>query len=74
MAVLMAPRGFDWPPIDGLLAFVRTHGAPEAARRLGVRAGTLRSHLNRQGLTAADYAPADSLNDDALREIRALLD
>ena len=64
---------FDWPPIEGLLPFVRKHGAREAAQRLGVPPTTLRSHLNRCGLTAADYAPRRQLNDDALEEIRALI-
>lgn len=63
----------DWPPTEGLLAFTRKHGLTEAASRLGVGRSTLRSHLNEQGLTAKDYRPARTLNDDALKEIADLI-
>ena len=63
---------YEWPPIEGLVAFCQEHGAPEAARRLGVHVSTLRCHLYSHGLTAKDYAPAKSLNPDALKEIADL--
>ena len=63
---------YDWPPLDGLVAFVQEHGATNAARRLGVPITTLRSHLHSHGLTAEDYAPRKTLNADALKEIADL--
>lgn len=64
---------YDWPPIEGLVAFVRKHSAQGAAERLGVPVTTLRSHLRANGVTAEDYAPPKALNDDALRELHDLI-
>jgi hypothetical protein len=69
----MPSASFDWPEPEGLLAFVRKYGAPEAARRLGCAVGTLRFHLNSIGYTAADYQKTRPLNDDALKEIADLI-
>jgi hypothetical protein len=65
---------YDWPELDGLVAFVQKHGITEAARRLGVHKNTLRGHLNDNGIKAADYTPAQQMNADALKEIADLLD
>lgn len=64
----------DWPPIEGLVAFTKKHGAREAARRLDVSVTTLRSHFYKHGLTAEDYTEKQALAPDALREIRELID
>jgi hypothetical protein len=56
------------------VAFVKKHGVNEAATRLGVPSPTLRGHLNRAGIAAADYSPAQQMNADALKEIRELIE
>lgn len=65
---------YDWPPIEGLVAFVRKHGLTEAAGKLGVPAPTLRSHFVKHGIRAEEYTAKRTLADDALREIREMLD
>lgn len=64
---------YDWPPREGLIAFLSKYGVPDAARRLGVPLATLRSHMYSEGIKAEEYAPPAGLNNDALQEIANLL-
>jgi hypothetical protein len=65
---------YDWPPIEGLIAFSQKHGVKEAAVKLGVPEATLRARFNRFRIPATVYAPPKRMNEDALEEIRALID
>ena len=65
---------YDWPELDGLVAFVKKNGVAGAARKLGVAQSTLSHHLSRNGLLPTDYSPEPKkLNQDALQEIRDLI-
>jgi hypothetical protein len=63
---------YDWPPIEGLVEYVRKHGVREASNRMGVPHATLRSHLANSGVTAEDWRTQDTIEATALEEIRAL--
>jgi hypothetical protein len=64
---------YDWPPIEGLVEYVRKHGVREASNRMGVPHATLRSHLANSGVTAEDWRTQNTIQEDALREIHALV-
>jgi hypothetical protein len=63
---------YDWPPIEGLVEYVRKHGVREASNRMGVPHATLRSHLANSGVTAEDWRTQHTIEATALEEIRAL--
>lgn len=66
---------YDWPETKGLVALVKKHGQPEAARRLGVPYRTLNDHLVREGVPQEDRRQERrSLNADAIKEIRDLIE
>jgi hypothetical protein len=70
----MAPLKFEWPAIEGLIAYCHQHGLYGAAERLDVSPSTLRAHMIREGCAPEDWQrEKQGLREEALQEIADLI-